>query len=267
MIIEKYGFDLVLRPLINDLKDLSTNGIDIVTTSFEGNVKVGVAQITGDNLGMHSLLGFTESFTANYPCRHCKVHRDTMRSQVVIDQTLKRNRTNYAEDVEGNVRTTVVKNPSIFNELGCFHITENHAPDIMHDVLEGDGPLELKLVIGSLIDNGRFTLNTLNGRKTSYSYGFPDNSNKPCCLSDGQLQNPDGATGQSAAQMWALLRNIPLIIGDLVPEDDIHWELLLILLQCMDFIFLPGVTFEDTVVLKNLLKDHHKLLTFFLNAN
>lgn len=133
----------------------------------------------------------------------------------------------------------------------------------MH-VLEGVGPLELKLVISSLIDNGRFTLNTLNGRITSYSYGFPHNSNKPCCLSDGQLQNPDGATGQSAAQMLALLRNIPLIIGDLVPEDDTHWELLLILLQCMNFILSPGVTFQDRVVLKNLLKDHHKpFLTLF----
>lgn len=183
-----------------------------------------------------------------------------MRSHVMIDEKLKRNPTNYAVDLdENNVSTTGVKRSSVLNELGYFHVTHNYAPDAMHDILEGIGPLELKLVISSLIANGRFSLDTLNGRITSYSYGFPDNSNKPCCLSENQLQNPDGAAGQSAAQMWALLRHFPLMMGDLVPEDDIHWELLLSLLQCMDFIFSPGVTFEDTLVLKNLLKDHHEL--------
>ncbi|PIK45680.1 hypothetical protein BSL78_17458 [Apostichopus japonicus] len=263
--IKQYGYNVVLEPLINDLKDLATNGIYISSVSFDGNVNVGIAQITGDNLGMNSLLGFVESFTANHPCRQCRVHRNIRRSQLVVDLALKRNRINYAEDVnEANLTMTGIKNSSIFNELEYFHVTENYAPDVMHDILEGVGPLEFKLVMSLLIADGRFSLSTLNGRITSYSYGFPDNINKPCCLSEKQLQNPDGATGQSAGQMWALLRHIPLIIGDLVNEDNIYWELLLMLLQCMDFIFAPCVTFEDTIVLKNLLKDHHELyLTLF----
>ena len=38
-------------------------------------VYVIMVQLTGDNLGLNGMLGFVESFTANYPCRLCKVAR------------------------------------------------------------------------------------------------------------------------------------------------------------------------------------------------
>ena len=39
------------------------------------SVKVALGQVSGDNLGMHGLFGFTESFVANHPCRFCLIHR------------------------------------------------------------------------------------------------------------------------------------------------------------------------------------------------
>ena len=42
--------------------------------------------------------------------------------------------------------------------------------------------------------------------------------------------------------MWCLGRYLPLLIGDLVPEDDEHWANLLNLCQIVDYIFSPKCT-------------------------
>ena len=41
--------------------------------------------------------------------------------------------------------------------------------------------------------------------------------------------------------MWCLIRNLPLMIGDLIPENNKHWELILSLLQIISIIFAPAI--------------------------
>lgn len=62
--------------------------------------------------------------------------------------------------------------------------------------------------------------------------------------------------------MWCLTRYLPLMIGDKVPEGNTHLELILILLECMDFIFGPEVTADETLFLEHVIEDHHN---HFLN--
>ncbi|XP_033122724.1 uncharacterized protein LOC117121598, partial [Anneissia japonica] len=128
----------------------------------------------------------------------------------------------------------------------------------MHDLLEGVCGLEAYLAIGALIQEGYFTLDLLNSRITSFDYGFIDSKNKPSIVSASKLQNPDGCTQQTAVQMWCLVRNLPLLIGDKVPQDNDYYELLLLLLDCMDFLFSYEVTDDDTLFLKHIIKDHHE---------
>lgn len=49
------------------------------------------------------------------------------------------------------------------------------------------------------------------------------------------------------------------MIGDLIPEDNKHWELLLLLLECMEFIISPSLTPEATVYLAAIIDEHHSL--------
>lgn len=86
---------------------------------------------------------------------------------------------------------------------------------------------------------------TLSARIFSYNYGFSDSSNKPWLYSQQSLANVDGSPGQKAAQMWTLMRHICLLIGDLVPDGNDYWELLLFLCDCMDLIFAPALTSGD----------------------
>lgn len=133
------------------------------------------------------------------------------------------------------------------------------APDIMHDILEGVGPLEVKLVLNSLIEQKHLTLDKLNYRITSFDYGFCDKGNVPSVISQSDLKNVEGAMRQSAAQMWCLLRLLPTMIGDLIPEHSKEWKLLLLLLSCMEFIFSPSLTVEATLYLAKIIEEHHSL--------
>nr|XP_054775592.1 uncharacterized protein LOC129284158 [Lytechinus pictus] len=129
----------------------------------------------------------------------------------------------------------------------------------MHDMLEGVCMWELKLVIKHLVTSGTFTLAKLNERITSFDYGFQDASNKPNCINDADIQKPFNAAGQNASQSWCLMRHFCLMMGDLVEVDNEYWEVIVLLLQCMDMIFSPGITREDTYFLKHLIRDHHEL--------
>ena len=42
-----------------------------------------------------------------------------------------------------------------------------------------------------------------------------------------------------ATQMWCLARHLPLLIGDLVPEEDPYWQNLLNLLRIEEILFVP----------------------------
>lgn len=58
--------------------------------------------------------------------------------------------------------------------------------------------------VHSLIEEGNFSLATLNARITSFDYGFADASNRPCAIPETAIQNPDGSAGENASQMWCL---------------------------------------------------------------
>lgn len=106
----------------------------------------------------------------------------------------------------------------------------------MHDILEGMGPYDVKLVLNSLIEQKHLTLDTLNYRITSFDYGFVI-----------KVTNR-----QSAAQLWCLLRLLLTMTGDLIPMENKKWKLLLLLLLCMEFIFSPSLTVAATRSMKNI---------------
>ena len=65
----KFGQEAVFGPLIKDLRNVEEKGIHV-----EGdiNIRGTLCAITGDNLGSHSIGGFTENFsTSKYCCRYC----------------------------------------------------------------------------------------------------------------------------------------------------------------------------------------------------
>jgi len=140
--------------------------------------------ILGDNLGLHSMLGFTESFIARFPCRFCKSPKLNCHSQVTQVDEMLRNKTNYDEDILiNNITLTGLKEVCVFNQINSFHLTQNFAVDIMHDILEGVCKYDIGMILKKMIyDFNYFTIDTLNNRIESFNYGSIDIRNRPPLL-------------------------------------------------------------------------------------
>ena len=82
--------------------------------------------ITGDNLGIHQICGLVESFSANYSCRVCKIHREELRSQTVQDPNLLRKSSDYEKDLKlDDTSKTGINEYCVWNDLLSYHLMEN----------------------------------------------------------------------------------------------------------------------------------------------
>lgn len=271
MDVKKYGYGQILQPLIRELEDLKRDGITIYENgNIEHHLKFILWQFTGDNLGIQKLFGLVEGFTGNYYCRFCTLHKNDMNSCTIeLSAKFARTPENYEEQLANvfngtkTVSETGINGDCCLNTLGYWHVVRNISVDCMHDIFEGWGSLELRLVLRQFIFNDKFfTLSLLNARLKSFNYGFCDVKNKPTTLTKEQLNKPGGSTGQSAAQMWCLIRTLPLLIGDKIPSDNNYWHLYLLILNILDIVMAPRISISETFLLQEMIHEHHKLFLF-----
>ncbi|KAK3921572.1 LOW QUALITY PROTEIN: Protein cubitus interruptus [Frankliniella fusca] len=124
-----------------------------------------------------------------------------------------------------------VKKSCPLNEAPYFDCTSSSVFDAFHDVLEGVVPLDIKLVIRHFIFvENLFTVKDLNHRIASFSYGIPDSKNNPSAnFTADMLTQSGGKLKQTGSQMWCLMRSLPFLIGDYVPEGSPHMKLIITL--------------------------------------
>ncbi|KAG7459332.1 hypothetical protein MATL_G00209530 [Megalops atlanticus] len=251
--LKKYGFDPILQPLVNDLKVLETQGIQVPfsDTPFRGSA----IQVTGDNLAIHGLFGMVESFSATYCCRFCLTDKKSLQSVLNEDNPdlILRTKELYTEHCNA-----VAQNPTLVHSFGVkrtcplialqfFHCSDNYAVDIMHVLLEGVVQYELKLLFQYLVKDS-ICLNTLSERIQSFNYGYSERKNRPSAI---KVDDGSKDLGLNAVQSWCLLRNTPLIFGDLVDPDNSYWHVILLLIQIVNIVFSPIITDGMTYYLKH----------------
>lgn len=145
-----------------------------------------------------------------------------------------------------------VKKTCLLNTLHFFHTSDNYAVDIMHDLLEGVVQYELKLVFQYLVNQKYLSLESLSQRIQSFNYGYIERKNRPSGL---KMDEASKDIGLNAIQSWCLVRNAPLIFGDVLERNNCYWNLRLLLIQIVNIVFSPIVTNGMTYYLKNLIKD------------
>ena len=64
-----------------------------------------------------------------------------------------------------------------------------------------------------------------------------------------------------ASESWALARMLPLLVGDLIPEDDPYWLNYVLLLSIVDIIMAPKTTKATAAYLRELILEHHTQFT------
>jgi len=128
----------------------------------------------------------------------------------------------------------------------------------MHDIYEGVCEYDLSQILLQYIVNLKlFTLQDLNNRIGAFDFGISELSNRIPFLKREKLNNY--RLGFSATQVMRFMKYFSLIIGDLVPPDDSHWELYLSLRAIIDILNARSFFLQEVKYLQCLITEHHEI--------
>lgn len=248
-----YGNKLTFQSVIDELNDLCKVGIQVDNALFSGNIFFHVAAITGDNLGLNGILGFTESFNSTYCCRTCTIKKSEIQVKFVEVESLLRTDESYERDLLLNdASLTGIKEKCIWLELENFSLFEHIAVDLLHDFLEGCCRYVMNHLVTYLVKDAKLiSFSILKSKIVSFDYG-PDSSSKPT-----NALNVDSSkihVKTSGSEMFTLVRYFGLIAGPNVPEGNEIWEVYLLLRQLLDRLFSRKIYHTDCKQLEVLVE-------------
>ncbi|KAF0708075.1 Uncharacterized protein FWK35_00029746 [Aphis craccivora] len=84
----EFGNKIIFKPVIDELNFLQNISIEIETPVFNGTLYFDLGVILGDNLGFHSIIGFFETFSSNFPCRICNIRKEMLRVPMKMNLSL-----------------------------------------------------------------------------------------------------------------------------------------------------------------------------------
>lgn len=245
-----YGNEAVFQILVDEINFLQRTGITLNISGSPIQVYFALGLILGDNLGLNGILGYVESFRANYFCRFCKTHRDQTHVDKVERPETLRKVEDYLTDVKLPTEDSGVKEMSVWNNVDFFHVYENFCSDpLLHELAEGVGKRAMRRTVNYFVNvSNAFSLHTLNERLKTFPYTAAGFSNKPPLISAAELAKKK--IYMSGSEMLTFISVFGLLVGDLVKPDDKVWGLYLILRQILEIVnaraFQPGT--------ENLLK-------------
>lgn len=187
--LQQYGFEKVLQPFIKDANTLS-NGVHMNINGEEKLVRGAVFVMLADTLAAHAIGGFKVGVGFSYrKCRDCLATAASMCSKFRHKDFLPRTAENYDYHcslldgpLAGEDSVTYGLNyRSSLNDLNYFHVANTQLPqDIMHVLLEGVVPYELRLMLMAFTSLKKyFTIDLLNERIRCHTYTQEEIRDKP----------------------------------------------------------------------------------------
>ncbi|XP_066589332.1 uncharacterized protein [Prorops nasuta] len=254
------------KTLIDELNFLSSEGILIKINGTVKKIKFQLMLIIGDNLGLNQVLGFVESFKANYFCRICKMTYEETCTCVKEDLSKLRLTRNYEGDVTlADIDKTGIKEACVFNQVNGFHLLDNVTVDAMHDILEGVCSYVMTSLLYTFVFTKKyFTVQYLNMQFQSFNYS-PQDFNKPPLVSAQRLRNNEQLK-MSASEMLCFVRYFGIIMGHKILKIDLHYTLYIYLRKIIDVVLSPRIVIADANRLsKYILKLNELYLKFYGN--
>ena len=122
-----------------------------------------------------------------------------------------------------------INRTSILEEVPGFSVVTGLPHDIMHDLFEGFVHYELKLLLSYCVRQQKyFTIKDLNHRISVFDFGEEDRPFLDPAITKAPNER---SIRQSAAQTITLVKYLPLLLGDTIPEDDLYWYSFLLLIK------------------------------------
>ena len=256
---------IIFSRAVEELNFLYETGIDIELPDRHEKIYFELILFIGDNLGVHSIGGLTESFKSTVFCQHCLVTQSEKNTVFREEDCDLRTVDNYDELVALNdSKVTGIKETSVLNKINNFHIVQNIAVDVMHDLLEGICRYDAAFLLHEFIYvNKFFTLETLNARLRGFDFGHGHNINIPPELNEKSIKN--GCIILTSSEMLYLIQNLNLIIGDLVPKNNEHWQMYLFLKEIVTVVSSNTIHPLTYQALETLIFEYLTLLTSLAN--
>lgn len=261
-------YNIILNRIKEDMNALY-NGVKMQTIHGQKTIYGAMVSVCGDTLAQNELARFKEGVGFAYSkCRHCECSFEDMQAHfnedVFTKRTLKRHirQTDEIEKADtdflrNSLRTTYgINRRSKLVEFPAFDIIQQTPQDIMHVILEGTTPLEIKIVWHHLVQSGLIDLDSVNSAILGFPYSPLDMRDRPSPISLSTLMSSDGKLKQSSGQILVLLRMLPFVLGSL--EDNAYVHLINELTEIVQIVFAPILTITTVSRLKSLIKNHMK---------
>ncbi|KAK0144205.1 hypothetical protein N1851_017432 [Merluccius polli] len=230
--VKCYGYDSVLKPLVDDLITLEQEGLFIA--KLGKSIKGFVHCIVADDLGAHGIAGFVESFSGKYVCRFCTAENVDIQTKEVksglFSARSKEIHTSHLKALEENSFSSHfgIKRKCVLSEkLSYFSVTQSFPPDIAHDIFEGIVPVEIALCL---------------------------TTNRPHVVPLSYITRK--TIGGNVHENWSLLRYLPLLIGTRVPSNEPAWQVLCELKDIVELVVSPFHTEESISYLDFKISEH-----------
>ena len=266
--LSECGVDGILGRLYEDLEMLY-DGVNIQTANGERKIFGALVSICGDTLAQHELCGFKEGVGFAYSkCRQCECSFEDM--QMYFDEdnfelrTLERH-VRQCNDIEranteylrNSLKTTFgINRRSKLVQFPAFNLIEQTPQDMMHIILEGIAPLEIKSVLKQLVLLGQLDLDVVNSAVTGFPYSPLDVRDKPSPIAYSTLASSDSKLKQSSGQMIVLLKILPFLID--TAKDTEYYKIILELIEIVKILFAPVIGLQTINELKRLIEQHLK---------
>lgn len=263
-----YGNKNVFRILVDEINYLQRSGIVLNIDGSQVRVYFALGLILGDNLALNGILGFVESFKANYFCRFCKTHRNETYTCCSERPESLRDVIDYERDVASLTEDSGVKEKSIWNEIDYFHVYENYCSDpLLHELAEGVGKRAMSKILSHYIHETKiFTLNCVNQRLNTFNYRDNGITNRPPVIASSEFDEKKKIY-MSGSEMLNFISIFGLLVGDMVPVGDSVWHFYLVLRQIQEIVAAFDVHREYINHLRSLVSEYNKLYIELFKKN
>ena len=196
--VSTYGFDVILQPLLDDLKKLGipTGNLIPLRDGSTIPVRASLVAYVADNPAVHQAIGLKESVGGSFrKCRFCHADFEAMQNGFSEDdfepRSLKKHL--YQCDVIHNCPHALkdhyktaygINRKSILTEFPHFDMIQQTPPDVMHILLEGVIPLTLQALTKHYINIKQTSLAAINNNIKNFCYGYMEANDKPNFIRD-----------------------------------------------------------------------------------
>lgn len=155
-VINAHGIDEMLRPFVEELKSLNNNKLEVFVGSNCEKYEVALLAFLADNLAAHQIGGFKVSMSFAYRmCRTCMSTTENAQNHFMESKFELRTIERHTKQCDGLEQSELgiwnelskqygINRKSVLENIPNISVVENLPHDIMHDLLEGAIPYELK---------------------------------------------------------------------------------------------------------------------------